>query len=75
MCKSLGKVPSDSHPRRQARRINALGHPSRLKALPDLTGYVVVSNIYLVLHPRSVANEIPTKTTYLTQQTAGELVG
>ena len=69
------EVPLDFHPRHQAWRINALGHPSRLKAVLDLTGYVVVSNIYLVLHPRSVANEIPTKTTYLTQQTAGDLVG
>lgn len=72
---SWGKVPLDFHPRRQAWRINALGHPSRLKALPDLTGYVVVSNIYLVLHPRSVANEIPTKTTYLTQKRGRDLVG
>ena len=63
-----------SSTRRQAWRINALGHPSRLKALlastkrPKKNGCVVISNIYLVLHPRSVANEIPTKTTYLTQK-------
>ena len=62
-----------SSTRRQAWRINALGHPSRLKAVLDLTGYVVVSNIYLVLHPRSVAN---TNKNYVSHsKTAGDLVG